>query len=222
MASVLEDDPEQLNPAWQFPVYIEQVQRLHLHLYSDYCRRAQSALDRIGEEPDCPYHDETNAQLALRYLRLALANFDPPVSGVALRQVRRDKILKLFDCCQERVRELLRGWGEAQLNVEDLRRNLSLAGSLMEMICLMVEKADLAINPTEGVVDTISWMIDYAGSVAGDAEMRERDEDVTIGVRLANIELEELGMPIVNRLSEVHAVLERHRTTSPAARIREV
>ena len=50
------------------------------------------------------------------------------------------------------------------------------------MICLMVEKTDLATIPTEAVVDTISWMIDYAGSVGGDAHMRERDADVTMGV----------------------------------------
>ena len=180
MAFVVEDDPEQLNPVWQLPAYIEQVQRLHLDHFTNYCRRAQAALDRMGEEPNCPYHDETNAQLALRYLRLALANFDPPVTGLGLRQIRREKILNLFGRCQEPVREFLCGWGEEQLNVANLRRNLSLATVLTEMICLMVEKTDLATNPTEAVVDTISWMIDYAGSVGGDAHMRERDADVTM------------------------------------------
>ena len=103
MAFVVEDDPEQLNPVWQLPAYIEQVQRLHLDHFTNYCRRAQAALDRMGEEPNCPYHDETNAQLALRYLRLALANFDPPVTGLGLRQIRREKILNLFGRCQEPV-----------------------------------------------------------------------------------------------------------------------
>jgi hypothetical protein len=90
------------------------------------------------------------------------------------------------------------------------------------MTCLMVERSDLGANSNEKVIDTLSWMIDYASSICGDAVMRERDEDVTIGTKLANIELEELAMPMVLRLSEVHAILERHSVNSPAPHIREV
>jgi hypothetical protein len=201
---------------------MDQVRRIHLDLFVDYLRRAELALDEIGEEPDCLHYDETNAQLALRHLRLGLANYDPPVSGLALREVRRDSLLKFFDRCQELVRELLRGWGEPTLEVADLRRNLSLGAVLVEMICLMVERSDLGPNPTEKVIDTLSWMIDYAAAISGDSELRERDEDVTIGVRLAHVELEELAMPMVQRLSQVHALLERHRATSPAPLVREV
>lgn len=222
MASVAKDDCEQLNPAWQLPVYMDQVRRIHLDLFVDHLRRAELAIDEIGEEPDCPHYDEANAQLALRHLRLALANYDPPAPGIALCEVRRDALLKLLDCCQELAREWLRGWGEPTLEVAELRRNLTLAGVLVEMICLMVERSDLGPNPTEKVIDTLSWMIDYAASICGDGEMRERDEDVSMGVRLANIELEELAMPMVLRLSGVHAILERHRVTSPAPHISEV
>jgi hypothetical protein len=222
MATILAEHPEQLDPTWQMPVFVDQVHRIHLNLFANYLRRAELALDEIGEQADCPYHDETNAQLALRHLRLGLANYNPPMAGIALREVRRDTLLKFFDTCQEMVRDLLRGWGEPTLNVADLRRNLSLAGPLVEMICLMVERSDLGPNPTEKVIDTLSWMIDYASSICGDGEMRERDEDVIIGTRLANIELEELAMPMVLRLSQVHALLERHRVTSPAPHIHEV
>jgi hypothetical protein len=222
MASIVEVDPEQLDPAWQLPVFVDQVRRIHLDLFAGYLRRAELALDEIGEQPDCPDHDETNAQLALRHVRLGLANYNPPMAGIALREVRRDTLLKFFDTCQEMVRDLLRGWGEPALKVADLRRNLSLASPLVEMICLMVECSDLGRNPVEKVIDTLSWMIDYASAIRGDSEMRERDEEVTMGTRLANIELEELAMPMVLRLSQVHALLERHRVTSPAPHIREV
>ena len=222
MTILLEEAPEERNPAWQLPTFMDQVRRIHLDLFVDQLRRAELALDEIGEKPDVPTHDETHAALALRRLRLGLANYEPPVSGCALREVRRATLLKLFHRCEKMVRELLRGWGEPTLKVADLRRNLSLAGPLVEMICLMVECSDLGPNPTEKVIDTLSWMIDYASSICGDSEMRERDEDITIGTRLANIELEELAMPMVLRLSQVHALLERHRVTSPAPHIREV
>lgn len=220
--AIIEDDPEQLDPTWQLPVFVDQVRRIHLDLFADHLRRAEDALDEIGDQPDCPFHDETMAQLALRHLRLGLANYDPPMGSVALRGIRRDTLLKLFERCQELVRELLRGPGDPVLNVAELRRNLSLAAPLVEMTCLMVEVSDLGPNPNEKVIDTLSWMIDYASSICGDAVMRERDEDVTIGTKLANIELEELAMPMVLRLSGVHALLECHRVTSPAPNIREV
>ena len=222
MRVIAQDQPEQLNPAWQLPVFVDQVRRIHLDLFADYLRRAADALDDIGEQPDCPSHDHTMAELALRHLRLGLANYDPPMGSVALREIRRDTLLELFDRCQKPVRELLRGWGEPVLKVADLRRNLLLAAPLVEMICLMVERSDLGPNPNEKVIDTLSSMIDYASSICGDAVMRERDEDVTIGTKLANIELGELAMPMVLRLSEVHAILERHRVTSPAPHVREV
>lgn len=221
MSIFVEGGYEQLDPARQLPVSVDQVRRIHLDLYVDHLHRAELALDEIGEQPDCPYHDETNAQLALRHLRLGLVNYNPPMAGIALREVRRDTLLKFFDTCQEMVRDLLRGWGEPTLKVADLRRNLSLAGPLVEMICLMVERSDLGPNPTEKVIDTLSWMIDYASSVCGDSEMRER-EAVTMGTRLANIELEELAMPMVLRLSQVHALLERYHASSPAPHVREV
>ena len=222
MKLVVEDAPEERNPAWQLPAFMDQVRRIHLDLFVDQLRRAELALDAIGEKADLPNHDETHAALALRRLRLGLANYEPPVPGRALNEVRRATLLKLFDRCQKMVRELLRGWGEPTLKLADLRRNLSLAAYLVEMICLMVERSDLATNPTENVIDTLSWMIHYASSICGDSEMRERDEDVSIGVRLANAELEELAMPMVLRLSEVHALLERHLVTSPAPFIRGV
>lgn len=94
MSAFLEGQHDQLNPAWQLPVFVDQVRRIHLDLYVDHLRRAELALDEIGEQPDCPYHDEVNAQLALRHLRLGLANYDPPMSGIAFREVRRDTLLK--------------------------------------------------------------------------------------------------------------------------------
>ena len=220
--TIIQEESEQLNPAWHLPVFVDQVRRIHLDFFTDYLRRTELVLDEIGEQPDCASHDETMAQLALRYLRLGLVNYDPPMGGVALREIRRDTLLKLFERCRELVREMLRGWGEPRLKVAELRRNLSLAAPLVEMTCLMVEGSDLGPHPNEKVIDTLSWMIDYASSICGDAEMRERDEDVTIGVRIANIELEELAMPMILRLSEVHALLERHRVTSPASHLSEV
>jgi hypothetical protein len=222
MLSLNQDDTEQLNPTWQLPVFVDQVRRIHLDLFVDYFRRADIALDEIGEEADCPHHDEANARLALRHLRLGLANFDPPMAGTALREIRRDKVLELFDRCQELVRELLRSWGEPTLKVADLHRNFSLATILVEMICVMVERSDLGSSPNEGVIDTLSWMIDYASSICGSGEMRERDDDVSMSVRIANVELEELAMPMVLRLSQAHALLERHRVISPAPLIRGV
>ena len=169
-----------------------------------------------------PYHDESHAKVALRYLRLCLANYDPPVAGISLRQVRRDKILELFNSSSEAFFELLRGHDELRLHVADLRRSCRLAAILVEMVSLIIETTDLAVHPTEGVVDALSTMIDYAACVAGEAEMRQRDEDISMGERLADLELEELAMPMVHRLSEVHALLQRHRETSPAAIIRGV
>jgi len=37
-------------------------------------------------------------------------------------------------------------------------------------------------------------MIDSASSICGSGEMRERDDDVSMSVRIANVELEELAM----------------------------
>ena len=68
----------------------------------------------------------------------------------------------------------------------------------------------------------MSWMIDYAASICGDAEMHERDADVTIATKLANIELEELAMSMVRRLSEMHALFEHHQLNAPAAYVRGV
>lgn len=222
MTILIEEAPEERNPAWQLPAFMDQVRRTHLDLFVDLIRRAELSLNAIGDEPDIPYYDEAQIALPLRRLRLGLANYDPPVSGRPLREVRRATLLKLFDRCQELVHDLLRGWDEPTIEVEGLRRNLSLASDLVEMVCLMVERSDLATNPTEHVIDTLSWMIDDAAAICGDAAMREQDDDVSIGVRLANAGLEELAMPVVVRLSQVHALLERYLMTSPASLIRGV
>ena len=49
--SVVTDNGERIDPSWQLPAYIDQVERLHFDLYCGYCRRAQWALDCLGEEP---------------------------------------------------------------------------------------------------------------------------------------------------------------------------
>jgi hypothetical protein len=222
MSLTTQDLPERLNPAWQLPAYLEQVRRIHLDLFTDQFDRAHAALDEIGEQPDRPGHDEIHARLALRHPRLGMANYAPPMSSIALRAVRRDTVFKLFYRCEKMVSERLGGWDEATHKVGDLLNNVSLAAILVEMVCLMVERSDLPANPAEKVIDAVSWMIDYAATICGDAEMRERDEDVTIGTKLANIELEELAMSMVLRLSEVHALLEHHQLNAPAAYVRGV
>lgn len=141
---------------------------------------------------------------------------------MTLRSVRRDKLVELFKACAELLFEWLRGWGEPRLRVSDLKFKLQLAAPVVEMVCLIIEESDLATDPEEFVVDKISSLIDYASSVCSEGEMRERDEDVTMSTYIANTELAELAMPIVMRLSDVHALLHRHFMCAPATLVREV
>jgi hypothetical protein len=210
------------DPRWQLPVYMDQVRRLHVDLFSFFCRRTADALGRIGAQPDWLHYDLAQLDLALRSLRLALMNFEPPVGSVNLRSMRRDKLLELFKTCAELLFEWLRGWGEPWLRVSDLKFKLQLAAPVVEMVCLIIEQSDLAADPKEFVVNKLSSLIDYASSICGDGDMRERDEDVTMSIYIANTELAELAMPMIMRLSGVHAVLHRHFMCAPAALVRDV
>lgn len=69
-----ETEASSSDSCWQLPAYMDQVRRLHVDLFSHFCRRAADRLDLLGEEPDYLHHDLAQLDLSLRSLRLALLN----------------------------------------------------------------------------------------------------------------------------------------------------
>lgn len=210
------------DPCWQLPVFVDQIRSVYNSMFADHIRAARAALERFDKESCDRLERRAELEIAVRSLRHALSCLVHPLSSDGAEDAQRDMLLSLESVCAKLARQRLHSSDDEHFDVEQTAIGLRECGVLVEMISSIGKHPTMLGHPDEKVVTDLSELFDACTAFIGDASMRERDEDVNSAVRLANLDLGKLALPMAIRLSEVVAKLHERRISQAAKWLRSM